>query len=104
MSADALIRVDKEYAYDFTDDAAKNYGGAAGCKLLSTVPDVWGMVGGDGDANGTVDNTDKTSFWSLLTGKSGYLSGDYNMNGQINNQDKNEVWLDNNSKTSQVPN
>lgn len=104
MSADALIKDDGEYVYDFTDAVAKTFGGAAGCNLLSTAPDVWGMIGGDGDANGTIDNTDKTSFWSIISGKSGYLSGDYNMNGQVNNQDKNDVWLDNNTKSGQVPN
>jgi hypothetical protein len=47
---------------------------------------------------------DKTNFWSVFAGKSGYHSSDYNMDGQITNQDKNKYWQKNLDKTSQVPN
>lgn len=105
MSANPLTKVDGEYAYDFSADAANNYGGVAAVKQLEIFgPNVWGMMGGDGDANGTVNNIDKTSFWSILSGKSGYFSGDYNLDGQINNIDKNDVWFDNIDKNTQVPN
>jgi hypothetical protein len=105
MSADPLVKTNGFYAYDFTDASAKTYGGTNGIKQLSELgPSVWGMIGGDGDANGTVNNIDKTSFWSILAGKTGYLSGDYNMDGQINNTDKNNVWLNNIDETTQIPN
>ena len=105
MSANPLVKTNGYYAYDFTDDAAKTYGGIAGIKQLETFGvGAWGMIGGDGDANGTVNNIDKTSFWSILSGKSGYLSGDYNLDSEINNQDKNDIWLDNVDENSQVPN
>lgn len=105
MSADPLVKADGFYTYDFTDASAKTYGGENGIKQLSVFgPSVWGMIGGDGDASGTVDSVDKTSFWSILTGKAGYLSGDYDMDGQIDNTDKNDVWLINIDETTQVPN
>jgi len=105
MSADPLVKTGGFYAYDFTDASAKTYGGANGIKQLELFgPSTWGMIGGDGDANGIVNSTDKTSFWSILTGKTGYLSGDYDLDGQINNTDKNEVWLDNIDENTQVPN
>ncbi len=62
------------------------------------------MIGGDGDANGIINNADKTSIWWIIAGKRGYEAGDYNLNGQINNKDKNNVWLINIESTSQVPN
>lgn len=105
ISADPLTKVNGEYAYDFSDDAAKSYGSTAAVKQLELFgPSVWGMMGGDGDANGTVNNVDKTSFWSILSGKKGYLPGDYDMDSQINNTDKNNVWLNNINENSQVPN
>lgn len=105
MSADPLVKADGFYTYNFTDASAKTYGGENGIKQLSVFgPSVWGMIGGDGDASGTVDSVDKTSFWSILTGKAGYLSGDYDMDGQIDNTDKNDVWLINIDETTQVPN
>lgn len=105
ISANPLVKTDGFYAYNFTDDAAKTYGGTDAVKQLETFGiGAWGMIGGDGDASGTVDNIDKTSFWSILSGKSGYLSGDYNLDGEINNQDKNDIWLENLDKNTQVPN
>jgi len=105
LSANPLVKTDGFYAYDFSDDAAKTYGGTDGIKQLESFgPAVWGLIGGDGDANGTVNNVDKTSFWSIISGKNGYLSGDYNLDGEINNQDKNDIWLYNIDKNTQVPN
>ena len=105
MSANPLVKTDGYYSYDFSDAVEKTYGGALGCKQIETTfPGVWGMIGGDGDANGIINTVDKTSFWSILTGKTGYLSSDYNMDGQTNNPDKNDIWLPDISRESQVPN
>ena len=104
MSAAPLVKTNGYYAYDFSDAAEKTYGGSAGCKQLEMFgPAVWGMTGGDGDANRIVNTADKTSFWSIFTGKSGYISSDYNMDGQTNNPDKNNIWLNNLLKECQVP-
>jgi len=105
MSNYPLERTNGVYQYDYSSSSDQIYGGTDGAVQLSTFgPDVWGMIGGDGNGDKTINNDDKTNFWSILVGKSGYLSSDYNMDGQINNQDKNEVWLDNSGKSSQIPN
>jgi len=64
---------------------------------------IFGLFGGDSDADGHIDDTDKISFWELFVGKSGYNTSDYNLNGQINNPDKNDVWEMNKGETSQLP-
>ncbi len=77
------------------------YGSSLGYAELE--PGVLGMAGGDGNADGIVNDNDKNNFWSILVGKRGYLAGDYNLNGHINNPDKNDIWLNNVNKESQVP-
>ncbi|MFU8842964.1 MAG: hypothetical protein ACNA7V_04055 [Bacteroidales bacterium] len=105
MSSEALIKSSGAYAYNFSDGAGKIYGGATGSVQLETgIPGLYGMAGGDGNADKVVNNDDKINFWSLFVGSKGYLQGDYNMNGQINNRDKNDIWLENLDKFSSVPN
>jgi len=101
LSANPLTRVGGIYTYDFSSAASQAYGGTLAHKDLGG--GTYGMFGGDGNADGTVDNTDKTSFWSLIAGKKGYEPGDYTLNGQINNKDKNDVWDINQSATVQIP-
>ncbi|MBN2174763.1 MAG: hypothetical protein JW731_11575 [Bacteroidales bacterium] len=105
MSNFALAKTDGVYSYDFSTASDQTYGTTNGCVQLNTIgPAVWGMIGGDGNANKTVGTEDKTNFWSILVGKTGYLSADYNLDGQTNNPDKNDIWLKNVGKTGQVPN
>ena len=59
----------------------------------------WGMYSGDGDANNTINNTDKTAVWTPNAGKKGYLNADFNRNGQVNNPDKNNYWIPNIGKS-----
>ena len=100
MSANALIRTGGVYPYDFSNSTTQAYGSGAQKDLGGG---VYGMFGGDANADGIVDNDDKISFWSLLAGKGGYLSADYTYDGQINNPDKNQVWVVNEGINSQVP-
>lgn len=67
------------------------------------IPGVWGMIAGDGDANGEVNMNDKTNVWILQAGEEGYKSGDFNLDGQVNNPDKNDLLLENQTRQSQVP-
>jgi len=104
MSASPVTESAGIYAYNFSNTASKIYGGISGFVQLETdFPGLWGMAGGDGNADGTIDLADKNSFWSLLVGKDGYLAGDYNLNGQLNNPDKNDIWLGNQGKQCHVP-
>ncbi len=89
------------YQYDFSSDFGQAYGGLSAQKELST--GIYGLIEGDGNADGMIDSSDKTSVWSIIAGKRGYEAGDYNMDGQINNRDKNDGWFDNVGNSSQIP-
>ncbi len=43
---------------------------------------VWGMVGGNVDANNVIDMNDKSIDWSMNAGEQGYRPTDFNMDGQ----------------------
>ncbi|MBN3036052.1 MAG: hypothetical protein JW861_10745 [Bacteroidales bacterium] len=101
MSSMSLQKVNGRYSYDFTDGIHKAYGGMIGFKQL--LPGKTGMAGGDGDANGLVDNVDKIDVWTLQAGGTGYLQGDFSMDTQVSNSDKNEIWVPNSGMGSQVP-
>jgi len=99
MSANALLRTDDTYAYDFTTPANQAYGSDSQKDLSSG---VWGLFAADGDASGAIDENDKDN-WMIKAGLSGYLSEDYDMNGQVANPDKNDKWVPNVGKQSHIP-
>lgn len=101
LSNQAVTRQAGIYPYNFTDGADKAYGGILAHKDLGS--SVYGLFGGDGNADGDINDTDKISFWSLFAGKNGYINSDYNLDGQISNPDKNEAWLENKGESSQLP-
>ena len=101
MSAYPLTETGGVYTYDFTTGAEQAYGGANAHKEIGT--GVWGMIGGDGDADGQIDDPDKDDVWALQAGNSGFLSGDFTMESQVNNNDKNDIWLLNNGEGTQTP-
>ena len=101
ISADPLIAAGGVYTYDFTTSIDRVYGGDAGYK--SIVPGIYGMAGGDADANGTVNIEDKL-LWEIFSGTKGYYPEDLNFDGEVNNPDKDDVWiLNTQAKSSQVP-
>ncbi|MCD4698908.1 MAG: hypothetical protein K8S16_21980 [Bacteroidales bacterium] len=100
MSATALTRSGGVYPYDFTLSASQAYGTLAQKDIGGG---IYGMFGGDANADGTINSDDKISFWSLIAGKSGYLSSDFNFDNQINNPDKNQIWVTNEGTTVQIP-
>jgi|GEM_PF-1834206 len=101
MSAAELVYVGGSYSYDFTVGASQAFGGSLAQKELSW--SVWGIIAGDGNADGQVDNSDKNDVWKPQSGSSGYKSGDFTMNGQVDNIDKNDYWQNNSGRSSQVP-
>lgn len=101
MSAIPLPKVNNYYAYDFSTSANNVVGGIAGYKQLSG--GTYGMVSGDGDANGNIEISDKLNVWREQAGLAGYRSGDFNLNGQVANKDKNSFWSPNLGKGSMIP-
>jgi len=101
LSSQALTLNGIVYSYDFSDDVSKVYGGTSGHVELS--PGIWGMMTGDGNSDGHVDDLDNSGTWKTQAGKSGYLNGDYNLNTQVDNTDKNMLWIPNRGKNTQVP-
>lgn len=88
------------FSYDFTSGPEQVYGGVAGYQNL--LPGVWGMASGDGNRDGLVNQQD-VDKWKSDAGTSGYLDADFNLDSQTDNSDKNEHWIDNENKSSQVP-
>jgi hypothetical protein len=102
LSAYPLILSVGNYSYDFSTSESTVFGGMDGHKQIFT--GVWGMIGGDANADGTINVMDIETVWKPDAGKSGYKSGDFNMNIEIDNTDKNDLWYPNLNKISQVPN
>jgi PKD repeat protein len=100
LSANSLIKAGNTYSYDFSSAMAQVYGTDAQ-KFLSA--GIYGMIGGDANADGLIDNPDKDYSWQTETGTSGYLPSDLNLDGQSGNSDKNDIWLPELGKASQLP-
>ena len=101
MSAVPLIYQKGVYNYDFSTAAQQSYGGNSGIKQI--YPGIWGMISGDADANGIIQQADKTTTWETSAGTQDYLPSDLNLDGQANNVDKDDYWLPNIGKGTQVP-
>ncbi len=100
MSNDPVPFSNGVFSYNFSTGINQVFGGIDGHKEISI--GIWGMIGGDGDANGIIDESDKV-IWTSQAGESGYKSSDYNLNGQVENMDKNEVWEQNIGDSTQLP-
>jgi hypothetical protein len=101
LSSNSLTIANNFSNYDFTSGETKVYGAANGHKLIAA--GIWGMVSGDGNADGIINDSDKLTEWEMNAGIAGYLFSDYNMDGQVSNEDKDNYWLPNFGFTSQVP-
>jgi hypothetical protein len=67
--------------YDFTTAQSNAYGSNP---MAALTGGVFGMISGDGNADGTVDYTnDIIAQWSPFFGLNGYYNGDYNLNGTV---------------------
>jgi uncharacterized protein (TIGR02145 family) len=99
MSSGPLTNAGGIYSWDFTALLSKAY--LDGQKLIGT--GVFGMIGGDSDANGTVETSDKDPGWNLEAGIKAYATVDLNLDSQINNQDKDDIWLLNLGSTAKLP-
>ena len=102
MSSQSLKPTSNIYSFDFSTGESQAYGG--GNAHIEVSPGVWGMIGGDGNADGQINNGDKNDVWAQEAGSGGYKAGDFNMDVQVNNGDKNDIWNPNTGLGSQVPN
>ena len=99
MTATPVVAPFGTYYYNFSTDFSKAY--LDGHKLLGG--GMYGMIGGDSDANGIVDLNDKDVNWKNDAGSAGYYGSDLNLDSQVSNPDKNDIWDINNSSETQVP-
>ena len=99
LSANPVTITGSVYNYDFSTSAGQAYGTDAQKYLGSG---IYGKKGGDANADGFVDLSDKT-IWASQAGTRGYKSGDFTMDGQVNNPDKNDVWLSIDEPAIQLP-
>ncbi len=101
MSSAGLTESNGVYSYDFTTSQHKVVGGSAGYKEIAS--GVWGLVAGDANNDGVVDDLDNNNYWKMSAGKAGYYLSDHNLNAEVENRDKNDLWLPNKVYVSQVP-
>jgi len=100
ISAIPLSESGGVYSYDFTTPTEQAWGTDAQKNLGSG---IYGLYGGDGNTDVTIDSDDKTLIWSIEAGTSGYLNGDFNLDSQVDNNDKNDIWIPNIGSSWQVP-
>jgi len=100
MSANPLTESGGIFSYDFTTPLGQAYGTGAQKDLEGG---IYGMFAGDADASGILKLADKTLFWSLEAGSTGYLNSDFNLDSQTDNRDKSDIWILNVGEESQVP-
>jgi hypothetical protein len=88
--------------YDFTISSAQAYG-ANPMKELS--PGIWGMISGDGNADGSVDEFDRSLVWRAQNGTAWDYTkpGDFNLDAGIDVSDLNLHWRINNGSNTAVP-
>ncbi len=91
LSSSSLIYDKGNYYFNFTQ-AGSNY---AGTPQKEIQPDLWGMIAGDANADGLVDDLDRTVSWENNAGKNAYDPADLNLDGQVDNQDKDGYWYPN---------
>jgi hypothetical protein len=100
ISSSSPVEIAGTYFYDFTTEADKAYGGINAQKEIAE--GVFGMIGGDINTDGYVNESDGTS-WIPEAGLPGYKKSDANLDGQSDNKDKNDIWFFNLGSDCQVP-
>jgi len=86
------LDTDNVKSYDFSTGQDKAYGIDA---LVELNDGIFGMYGGDANANGQIQNDDKNDYWKSNVGTAGYKTSDFNLNGEVQNDDKNDIWKNN---------
>lgn len=100
ISSNPPIETGYVYVYDYTTSALQAYGTDPQKNIGGG---IYGMLAGDANADGTINNNDIIGPWSSTAGESGYINADVDLNGQADNKDKDDVWILNTGMNSQVP-
>jgi hypothetical protein len=100
LSANPVVLTDGVYSYDFTTSNSQAFGTDSQKEITSG---KWGMFGGEGNKDKSIDSDDKTLVWEIQAGENGYLDGDFNLDSEVDNQDKNSIWEQNTGISSQIP-
>jgi hypothetical protein len=77
------------------------YGGASAGVLLAS--GHFGLLAGDGNADGSILAPDRQSVWLPQVGQTGYLQGDFNLDGSVLADDRQTLWAPNVGRQSNVP-
>ena len=101
MSAYPLAKLNDVYSYDFTNGDDKAYGELNGHKHLGS--GKYGMIAGEGDQSGIVNENDLINIWSNQVGENGYKEADFNLNKEVSNSDKNDFCIPNSGSATQIP-
>ncbi len=101
MTSSPLEKMNEVYSYNFSENILKAYGGSSAHKEL--IPGICGMIAGDAEASGTIDDSDILNTWSIQAGENGYKQADFNLNKEVNNSDKDDYWVPNEGASEQVP-
>ncbi len=105
MTASAItLDAENSNLYDFTDAQSKAYS-EDDDPMVALGNDRYGMIAGDGNSDGWVDDLDYDDIWSLQNGEPYEYSdfGDYNLDGGVDAIDHNRYFIPNYDKYSQVP-
>lgn len=102
MSAIPLPLTTSSTLYDFTTAQSQAYGSDPETMLEAG---VFGLRGGDGNADGGVDAIDRNLVWRIQNGTAWDYTklGDFNLDGGIDAPDLNLYWRPNNGTATQVP-
>ena len=102
-SVKALNNTTAAASYDFTQPGAAYTTGPD--PMIEVDTDVWAMVAGDANGDGTINAVDYNEHWLPENGTAyEYSKGsDFNLDGTINAIDYNFYWLKNNGTATQVP-
>lgn len=86
--------------YDFTVALNRAFGPVPMTVLTGG---VFGMVAGDADADGQIQNDDKNGIWRVELGSSGYLRSDFDLSGTVEEADRTGFWSLRVGKGTTVP-
>ncbi len=100
MSKNPVLLTGTTNLYDFTFSEDQSYGDQP-MKPLGN--GKYGLYAADGNANGSINNSDYNSIWKKENGSAGYEKGDFDLNGGVTIADRNSKWKPNNGHVTRVP-